>query len=333
MKRLLFVMAMVAFVTTSALAQIVVTNRTPSDKQFRKAVKTIMYRTNGHDIAPKRMEAMEVTQCVINNFTHKEWNAYRRSTDADEVARLEQSGVPYFLRQSFEKVRKELSKTKVKEGTVAVWLLYNMGYIVKTPTATFGIDLNSRHLDELLDIIDFGMITHPHGDHLTKEFVQGMAKRNKPLLAAFDVKGIDEKRVKHGDIFTYGDISVRITLGDHNKKARNYVASYEIDCGPRTNHTVIYHTGDTNNYKQLVPEKKVDIFIPHIRVGLNIPAAIKAFKPRHVFMSHIQELGHRIDKWRWTFHDALRSKEKWAHNHLWIPCWGERIIYNRNDWE
>lgn len=333
MKRISILLLLVAMSIASVSAQIVKPYDKPTDREFRKAVKTIMYKTNGHDLTPERIKAMEVTQSVINRFTREEWNAYRRSTDAAEIAKMEKNGVPYFLRKSFDKVRKELRTTKVEEGSVVIWLLYNMGYVVKTPTATFGVDLNSRHLDELLDYIDFGMITHPHGDHNTKEFVQGMAKRNKPVLAAFDVKDFEEKRVAHGDVYTYGDITVRITMGDHNKKARNYVASYEVDCGPRTNHTVIYHTGDSCNYTQLVPEKQVDIFIPHIRVGLDMPKALEQIAPKHLFMSHIQELGHRIKKWRWTFDDALRSKQKWQHDHMWIPCWGERVIYNRNDWK
>ena len=333
MRKFPVVLAMLALSATSALAQIVKTTCTPSDKEFRKAVKTIMYRTNGHDITPKRMKAMEVTQSVINNFTNSDWRTYRRAT-AEEAAIMEQSGVPYFLHQSFEKVRKELSKTKVKEGTVAVWLLYNMGYIVKTPTATFAIDLYSKYTDRLLDVIDFGMITHAHGDHNNRAFTEGMAKRGKPVLAAFDIKDVEEMRVEDGGVYKFGDITVRVTIGDHNKKKlRNFVASYEVDCGANTNNTVIYHTGDSCDYKQLNPSGQVDIFIPHMRVGLNIQSAIDKFHPRHVFLSHLQELGHRITKWRWTFDDALKDKKRLKHDHLWIPCWGERVIYNRNDWK
>ena len=333
MKKLLLVLVLSAVAIGPVSAQIVKMTELPSDKEFRKAVKTIMYRTNGHDMTPKRLDAMEKIQSVLNRFEREQWGAYRKESDPKKIAELERSGVPYYLRQSFEKVRKEIRTTKVKNGTVAVWLLYNMGYIVKTPTTTFGVDLNSRHLDELLDMIDFGMITHSHGDHNTKEFSHGMVKRGKPILAAFDIKNVEEMRVEHNGVYTFGDVTVRVTVGDHNKKKRNFVASYEIDCGARTNHTVIYHTGDSSNYTQLVPEKPVDIFIPHMRVSLNIQAAIDNFKPRHVFLSHLQELGHRIDKWRWTFHDALKDKKKYKHDHLWIPCWGERIIYNRNDWK
>ena len=333
MKKYLALLLLAALSIATASAQYVKMSELPSKKEYRKAVKTIMYRTNGHDITPERMEAMEAIQSVMNRFENKEWRAYRNCTDPAEVAKMERSGVPYYLRKSFDKVCKEVRTTKVKDGTVAVWLLYNMGYIVKTPTATFGIDLNSRHLDELLDMIDFGMITHPHGDHNTKEFSHGMVKRGKPIMAPFDIKDVEEMRVQHNGVYTFGDVTVRVTVGDHNKKKLNFVASYEIDCGARTNHTVIYHTGDSSNYTQLQPQKPVDIFIPHMRVSLNIQAAIDNIHPRHVFLSHLQELGHRIHKYRWTFHDALKDKKKYKHDHLWIPCWGEKIIYNRNDWK
>ncbi len=332
MKRLVALLMLVSLVATVS-AQIVKMSEMPTDKQFRKAVKTLMYKTNGHDITPKRLDAMEKVQSVINRFEREDWSAYRKESDAEALAEMEKRGVPYYLRQSFEKVCKEVRTTKVKEGTVAVWLLYNMGYIVKTPTTTFGIDLYSKYTEELLDMIDFGMITHAHSDHNHSIFTKGLAKRNKPILAAFDIKGVEEKRVEHGGEYTFGDVTVRVTLGDHNKRLRNYVASYEIDCGANTNHTVIFHTGDSCNYEQLNPQKQVDIFIPHIRVSLDIQKAMDKFHPHHLFMSHIQELGHRVHKWRWTFHDALRSKEKWNHDHMWIPCWGERVIYNRNDWK
>ena len=155
MKKSLLVLVLVLAVSTVS-AQIVKMTELPSEKEYRKAVKTIMYRTNGHDMTPKRLDAMEKIQSVLNRFEGKQWGAYRKETDPQKIAEMEKSGVPYYLRQSFEKVRKEIRTTKVKEGTVAVWLLYNMGYIVKTPTTTFGIDLYSKYTDDLLDMIEIG---------------------------------------------------------------------------------------------------------------------------------------------------------------------------------
>ncbi len=333
MKRLILTFVLFVLSVATVSAQIVKMDELPSKRKYRKAVKTIMYRTNGHDLTPKRLEAMDITQSVMNRFSRKAWFAYRNEKNMDKVAELERSGVPYFLRKSFDKVCKEVRTTKVKEGTVAVWLVFNMGYVVKTPTSTFAIDLYSKYTDKLLDMVDFGMITHAHGDHNTRSFAQGLAKRGKPILAAFNIKGVNEKRVVDGGVYHFGDITVRVTTGDHNKKLKKFVAAYEIDCGPKSNNTVIYHVGDTGNYTQLNPQKQVDIFIPHMRVSLDIQAAIDNFKPYHVFLSHLQELGHSRHKYRWTFHDALETRGGLKHDHIWIPCWGERVIYNRNDWK
>lgn len=316
----------------TASAQIVKQLEEPSRKEFRKAVKTIMYKTNGHDITPERMEVMETTQAMLNRFTHKDWKAFLDESDAKTVASLEREGTLYFLRKAFDKVKKEVRTTKVEEGTVAVWLLYNMGYIVKTPTSTFGIDIYSKHADDLLDMLDFVMITHAHGDHKTENVVAGMTKRNKPILAAFDIEGAKVMKIEHGKSYEMGDVTVRTTIGDHNKKLLNYVTSYEIDCGANTNNTIIFHSGDSHNYTQLNPQKQVDIFMPHMSVGLKIQKAIDKFHPHHVFLSHLQELGHRIEKWRWTFHDALKLKSTLTHDHVWIPCWGEKVVYDRTEW-
>ena len=141
MRRVIALLVAAFTIATTVHAQTVILSERPSEKKFRQAVKTLMYKSNGHDITPKRMKAMELTQSVINRFTPAEWRAYRKQNDATEVAKLESVGVPYFLRQAVDKVCHEVRTTKVKSGTVAVWLLYNMGYVIKTPTAVFGIDI------------------------------------------------------------------------------------------------------------------------------------------------------------------------------------------------
>lgn len=333
MKRFISLFVAVVAIVATAYSQTVVMSELPSEKRYRKAVKTLMYKTNGHDITPKRMKAMEAVQSVLNRFENSDWKAYRSITDATERAKAEESGVPYFLRQSVDKVCSEVRTTQVKEGTIAIWLLYNMGYIVKTPTAVFGIDIHTNDVDKVVELLDFELITHRHGDHCNPRFVRAMSAKGKAVYAAFDVEGANITKVEHGVTYEVGDVKFRTTQGDHNKKLRNFVTAYEINCGANTNNTVLYHTGDSNNYKQLNPEQEVDIFIFHMAVGLNMQAAINNVKPLHVFLAHNQELGHRINKWRWTFHDALKIKSKLKHDHMWIQCWGERVVYNRNDWQ
>lgn len=333
MKRIISLFVAVVAVVTTAYSQTVVMSKLPSDKKYRKAVNTLMYKTNGHDITAKRMKAMEAVQSVMNRFEPKEWKAYRNLAEGDELAKVEQSGTPYYLRQSVDKICTEVRTLKVKEGTVAVWLLYNMGYIVKTPTSVFGIDIHTKYIDKMVELIDFVMITHRHGDHCNLPFLRTMTAKGKTVYAAFDLEGVNVTKVEHEAMYEVGDVKIRTTIGDHNKKLRNFVTSYEINCGANTNNTVIYHTGDSNNYKQLKPEQQVDLFMPHMSVGLNIQAAIDNIRPYHLLISHNQELGHQVNKWRWTFHDALKLKEKLKHDHIWIPCWGECIVYDRRDWQ
>lgn len=333
MRRIIALFVAVATFATMAHAQTVVSMERPSDKEYRKAVKTLMYKSNGHDITSKRMDAMEITQRMINNFTPADWRAYRNITDAAELAKAESAGVPYFISQAVDKVCREVKKTKVKEGTAAMWLLYNMGYIVKTPTAVFAFDIHTKDVDKIADLVDFVMITHRHGDHCNQKFLRAMTARGKQVFATFDIEGVKVTKVVHNGEYQVGNVHIRTTLGDHNKKLRNFVASYEVDCGANTANTVLYHTGDSHNYKQLNPQKRVDIFMPHMAVGLNIQKAIDKIKPCLLFISHNQELGHKVHKWRWTFHDALKLKEKLDHDHIWIPCWGEKVVYNRKNWK
>ena len=325
----LFMSLVALMMTTVVSAQIVREAPKPSEGEFRKAVKTLLYKSSCTNLTPERLKAMEITQDMINHFTTTEFKAFWSLTDWYEIENQERFGVPYFLRASIDKILKEVRSTKLKDGQVAVWLLYNMAYVIKTPTHTFGIDLRAKRLDELMKYIEFSMITHAHGDHWAYACVTPSKKQGKPLYANFNIKGGAVTRVKHGDVIKFDDITIRCTVGDHNSQLKNFVVAYEIDCGPRTNHTVIYHTGDSNNYTQLNPQSSVDIFIPHMAVGLNMQAAIDNIQPNYVLLSHIQELGHSIDKWRWTFDDALKLKNKLVHDKVYIPCWGERIIYTK----
>ncbi|MBP3483145.1 MAG: MBL fold metallo-hydrolase [Alistipes sp.] len=329
-KIVLCAIASIAVSFASVDAQVVKSYEKPAEAEFRSAVKTLMYKTNGHDFTPERIAAMDVVQRMMNNFTTTEWNSYWGTWDWYEVDNMERFGVPYYLRQSFEKIKKEIKSTKVEKGSVAIWHLYNMGYIIKTPSQVLGIDLRAKRVDELMKFIDVGMITHSHGDHWAMAFVKALSKEGKPLLTNFNIKDVHVTRVKDGEIYEFGGIKIRTTIGDHNSNLKNFVVSYEIDCGEDTNHTVIYHTGDSCNYKQLNPQNPVDIFILHMAVGLKIQAAIDKIQPKNVFLSHLLELGHSITKWRWTYDDALMLRDKLEHDNVWIPVWGEKIVYKKS---
>jgi hypothetical protein len=92
---------------------------------------------------------------------------------------------------------------------------------------------------------------------------------------------------------------------------------------------VMFFTGDSHNYEQLNTTGKVDVFIPHLAVGLDMAAAVKKIAPKEVLMSHILELGHAITKWRWSYEYGINECEKLQREGVYLPVWGEKLVMKR----
>jgi len=88
------------------------------------------------------------------------------------------------LEQAFDRVRKEIDETSVT-NVPSVWMVYNMGVVVKTKEALFSIDLCHRRASELVPKLDFALITHNHGDHYTKDFYDEMDGARKIVVNNF----------------------------------------------------------------------------------------------------------------------------------------------------
>ncbi len=69
--------------------------------------------------------------------------------------------------------------------------VYNMGFIFRSQGQTVGIDLqwsgDRRQMDELASYLDVLFITHPHGDHYTKELLVAMLEAGKPVVLPCDL--------------------------------------------------------------------------------------------------------------------------------------------------
>ena len=91
------------------------------------------------------------------------------------------------LEKAFDKVFEEVRTTVVEDmNRPAVWYLYNMGLIVKTPKTVFSIDLHHRRAEEFAPFLDFALITHNHTDHYTERFKDAMDRvQRKPVVNNF----------------------------------------------------------------------------------------------------------------------------------------------------
>ena len=285
-------------------------------------------QTSYKEITAERRAAMNEMQKYADTFTHTLFNEYLGTTAGTEKEQaLEGWGLMQFYNMALEKLLQEIPATKVKKGQVVMWQLYNMGYVVKTDKQCFGIDLYHKHAEKLAPMIDFMLITHNHGDHYSKALVEELERDGKAVYSNFRDNG---HKVKTGDDFTVGNISIKVTTVDHNATLKNFVNTYEVNCyDAKGRDYVIFFTGDAHNYEQLNPTGKVNLFVPHLAVGLNMPKAVEKIAPTEVLMSHILELGHSITKWRWSYEYGIAECEKLERRGVYLPVWGEMIRLKR----
>ncbi|MBQ7814582.1 MAG: MBL fold metallo-hydrolase, partial [Thermoguttaceae bacterium] len=256
----------------------------PTADEIAAAIR-VLSETSGPKWSDERLKAALTIQRSVDRLEAKDFNDYFNGSPENAARWIAERGVLRFLDAGFDKILREVPTTEVAEGTVVFWQIYNMGYVVKTPTQTFAIDVRHRRAPELEPLVDFTLITHNHGDHFTRSFCQAMEAAGKPVVSNF----LDNrwKTGPNGGEYEFGDAKIRVNLVDHNAKLLRFVSTYEIDCGAATGNRVVYHVGDACNFAQLTPEKPVDVFVPHLAVGLDVPKCVnETLKPKLTLLSH-----------------------------------------------
>lgn len=284
--------------------------------------------TSYHTISPERKEAMAAMQRYADILTDTQFvEYYRASNGCQKEQGLEGWGILQFYNLALEKLLHEIPATEVKADEIVVWQLYNMGYVVKTADQCFGVDLHHKHAERIAPLIDFLCITHNHSDHQWKPLTQEMARQGKAVYSNFLNNGY---KLKGGEKKKIGNIEIENWLGDHNAATPKFVTSYQISCLSAEGKPFTFlFTGDSYNHEQMNPTHPVDVFIPHLAVGLKMDKAIEKLNPNVVLMSHILELAHHINKWRWSYAYGIRECEKLNREGVYLPVWGEKINFKR----
>jgi L-ascorbate metabolism protein UlaG (beta-lactamase superfamily) len=250
-----------------------------------------------------------------------------RKAQADQLEKV--TPALRYLHAASADAMAEIRHTQVRQG-VAVWFLYNMGYVFKTPKACFGIDLFGRDVEKLAPDLDFLLISHEHGDHSVPPLIKAMVDKRKPVLTRWQA---GTTIVTQGTNCQFGEVHVKVDIGDHGrgqKDQQNNMLMFEVDCGPSANGVVIYHSGDASNYEKMRPSKPVDIFIVHVGVGgMSVPKAIRHLKPKMTLVSHVLELGHSPtppQAWRWSYDYAFNVIRDIPEKEATVLTWGERWL-------
>ena len=269
--------------------------------------------------AALQAEIDEVTPQDFKAYLDGEWDWFGLTRKA-ALQRLD---------DAFGKVLAEAKATVITDKP-AVWLVYNMGVIVKTKEACFSIDLKHRRASEIAPLLDFALITHNHGDHYTEEFYRAMNSAGKTVISNFkDNYGTknwsrDGGYARVPKLFRLKDIEIRTSLTDHNNYLVDFTTAFEVHIGKY----VIYHSGDCSTVEKLNPTSSPDLWILHPRCGMKVEDGVRKFHPALTAIAHLNELGHARDRWRWSWAEGFKAKAvaEAAGGAAIVPVWGERIV-------
>jgi len=252
------------------------------------------------------------------------WNENDSAADAAEA----RHPALYYLGKATGHALTDIHQTTVTHG-LAVWHVYNVGYVFKTPDACFGIDIKMRDSEKLADVLDFLLVTHEHDDHWSAPLIKAMIAAGKPVITRW-YPGTTIINEPAG--FRFGSCRVKVDIGDHHYEqpgGQNNMLMFQVDCGERAGDCTIYHSGDGNNFRKMTPDREIDIFIVHVQVGMSVEDAIAHLKPRLTFVSHVMELGHNPrppNAWRWSFDYAFGQVGHIPEDGAAVLTWGERWL-------
>jgi len=232
------------------------------------------------------------------------------------------------LESGFAKVLSEIDAADVSAHP-AVWMVYNMGVVVKTKESLFAIDLMHRRATELAPKLDFALVTHYHGDHYHAGLYRAMDGAGKTVISNFLCNyGPQDSSAKGGytraeKVFKIKDVEVRTSLTDHNDYLVDFTTAFEIRVGDWR----MYHSGDCSNVAKLNPVwGRPDLWVVFPGCGIDIAAGERKLRPRQMSFGHLWELGHDSGRLTTPMVRDAREKVLSAGGNVTVPLWGERIV-------
>ena len=175
------------FLTVSLAAGVAACNekgeeRTPEPPQPNAAAETMeaLWATSPLDAdLTTRRELFATIQSYADACSSATFSSF---LDADErlaasLVRSERILTCYDA--AFDRVLNGLRDGKPAAGEVHIWMLYNMGYVIQTPSGCFGVDIYHRRAAELVPYLDFYASTHVHQDHKSLPLIDAMLESGK----------------------------------------------------------------------------------------------------------------------------------------------------------
>jgi hypothetical protein len=305
-----------------------------ADEAVQEAVQTMSQfrKTSPLLLDNHRLSFLNKFQIYSDSLENTTFKEYLASTGETPVHMENRIPMLYFYREAFDKVLDEVKNSKVKKGNALVWMLYNMGFVVKTPSGCFGIDIDHRLAEQLEPYLDFLCITHNHGDHCNVGLMEAMTNHGKPVLSNFYKKSGEYVSTAPAS-YKIGNFTIRTDLSDHlaNPDFPDFVTAFRIDCGEDAGNFSFLHCGDSGFNPDHFKNVQGPVSMVVLRWGAprenNILGTGEGqVKPGYAVLSHLIELRHRpYPHGQASITKTLEHLPGVKCENTILPFWGEKM--------
>ncbi|MCQ2143686.1 MAG: hypothetical protein MJY56_06430 [Bacteroidales bacterium] len=300
--------------------------------------KTSIFSSSPLDTKSSRYSLLMDIEAMCNEFSRDEFHNYLDMQDA--AARSEEEAKPILAlyNYAFEHVLSEIQSTKVASGTAVIWMLYNAGFIVKTPSVTFGMAVNHRYAVQLAPYLDFITVSHSDSDHIDNALMNAMDRLGKPVLTNFHTA--NSYCATEPTTYHIGDTRITTSITDENSTDKYCTTVHRIKLGEDAGGLEIIHTGDSSydrsQFTGCLDGSATNILI--LRYGsaaeTNILGGLPGqTMPDCILLCHLEELRHypfQSPK-RAAISDAVDNMNNFnstvASKKVYMPFWGEKMVW------
>ena len=340
MKRIVFSGLVLLLITTSCQQNVYKGDvQTPyMNAVVKEAAQTLtkFKKTSPLLLDNERLALWDKIQTYSDNLVNTTFKEYLESTEEVAVRMEDTIPILYFYREAFDKILYELKNTKVKNGSTSVWLLYNMGFVIKTPSGCFGIDLDHRLAEQLEPFLDFICITHNHGDHYNMKLLEAMVRNGKPVISNF-YKDSREYLSTKPTSYKIKNFTIDTDMSDHlaNPDMQDFVTLFRVECGDDSGNFSILHCGDSGFNPEQFKHVQGPVSMVALRWGAPRESNIFGIgegqvTTNYAVLSHLIELRHKpYPHGQASITKTLEHLPNVKCENTIMPFWGEKLIWSK----
>lgn len=281
----------------------------------------------------QRYSLLKTIQDYSEAFDRDPFQDYLKSS-AEQALEIETNNpVMSCYRYAFDMVLNEVMTLKIEKGSAVIWMLYNMGFIVKTSEVCIGVDVNHYHAEKLAPYLDVLFVSHADSDHKEQTLMDAMFALGKPVVSNFYAKSPYMSTVPKE--FEMEGLTVYTCITDHDDSKPNYTTCHFIQFGEEAGGFSFMHVGDSSfskaQYSQMTgrdPDLLILRYAQEVETNI-VGSGSGKVQPDYIFLSHLIELRHYVEKspMRAKITKAWDNNKRYFSERAKMPFWGERFLW------